>query len=92
MPFARHGTLAATIVTTINVGSDARDIEVLNRDGAAEIFFTVDGTEPTIEGDDMYVLPAAIGSMVVQSPGAGDTVVKLRSVGTPKYSVSVVDE
>lgn len=85
-----HGTLVADTVTTVTLDSDAQEVEVLNRDGAAEIYFTVDGADPTVEGDDCQVLPAAIGAVQVRAPGGGVTDVKLISEGTPTFSVRKV--
>lgn len=86
---AAHGTLAADVVATVILTQEARTVEVLNRDGAAEIYFTADGSTPAVGGDDCFVLPAAIGSLEVTARGARDdqTVVKLVSSGTPTYSV-----
>ncbi len=91
-----HGTLvAATVATVVVTASRATGainqiglpgIEVVNRSGSAEIYFTVDGSTPTVGGEDCHVLPAAICAMSV--PGVGSTVtVKLISSGTPTYSV-----
>jgi hypothetical protein len=89
---ARHGTLVAATVTTVTLGTakaDSEQVEVLNRDGAAEIYFTVDGTTPTVAGDDTEMLPASIGSVRVIASTSGQAVVKLISSGTPKYTVRV---
>jgi hypothetical protein len=84
-----HGTLAADEVTSVTLIENTVGVEVLNRDGVAEIFFTIDGSTPTVEGDDCHCLPAAIGALIVNSPKTVD-VVKLISTGTPKYTVSGV--
>jgi hypothetical protein len=83
---------AVQIAIGRDINSDAPVlVEVLNRDGTAEIYFTVDGTEPTVGGTGCEVLPAAMGSIVVAAPNApgagGGTVVKCISTGTPKVSV-----
>lgn len=86
--FAHHGTLAAGQVTTVTLTSADNTVEVINRTGSAEIYFTV-GSEPatpTVEGDDCYIVPEGLTSYVVNGvPGA--VVVKLISAGTPKFSV-----
>lgn len=82
-----HGTLVGSAVTTVTLDADAQEVEVLNRDGVAEIYFTVDGADPTVGGDDCHVLPAAIGALQVHAPGGGVTDIKLISSGTPKFSV-----
>lgn len=88
---SKHATLAAATVDSVTVGESRFDaIEVSNRDGAAEIYFTVDGSTPTVGGDDTWALPAAVCSRVIAAPGDGAEVVKLISSGTPKYSVQKV--
>lgn len=90
---ASHATLTASTVDTITFAADLEQIEVLNRDGAAEIYFKVGSkpeppADPTVGGADCYSIPAAIGSAKVSVQASGVTVVKLISSGTPKYSVT----
>ncbi|MFF3998531.1 hypothetical protein ACFYX8_35145 [Streptomyces cyaneofuscatus] len=83
-----HGvTLAAATVCTIRFPDDVDEIEVLSHDGAAAVYFTVDGTTPVVEGRGSRVIPAAISSAQVEPPTAGPTTVKLISAGTPRISV-----
>lgn len=82
-----HGTLVANTMATVTLDHDFAQVEVLNRDGAAEIFFTVDGPAPVIEADDCQCLPAAIGALQLPASVGNQTVVRLISSGTPKYSV-----
>lgn len=96
----QHGTLVANTVTTVTVdrvpGTDPssladNQLEVINRDGAAEIFYTLDGvTAPTVGGSDCEILPAAINGQFHSRQNLGSTVVKLISSGTPKYTVKGV--
>lgn len=81
-----HATLTADTVDDVTF-SRAREIEVVNVDGADAIYFTTDGTDPTVAGDDTHVVPGTIGYLEVFSK---TPVVKLISSGTPKYSVRVV--
>lgn len=69
-------------------------VTVVNRTGAADIYFTVNTTgepqdDPTVAGDDTYVVPAAISSVSVPaSLGVNGSVsVKLISTGAEAYSV-----
>lgn len=82
-----HGTLVALTVAEVTLDGDYRHIVVMNRSGTAEIYFTVDGPDPTVEGADCEVLPAVICSAEVLSRASGSTVVRLISDGTPSYSV-----
>jgi Domain of unknown function (DUF4082) len=85
-----HGLLAAATVETVILDVDYGRVEVVNRDGAGEIYFAVDPDEdPTVGGDDTHVLPAAISRLTVNAAKAAGTptVVKLISAGGPKYTV-----
>ncbi len=88
----QHRTLTANTVATVTLDSGAQRVEILNVDGAAAVYVTVDRTDPTVAGDGCWVLPAAVGSLELKPRGAGDSiaVVKLISSGTPKVSVAVV--
>lgn len=58
--------------------------EVINRDAAALLYITVDGSAPTAAGDGTFVvLPGQtkIVNLIVGQP------IKLISAGTPAYSV-----
>lgn len=63
------------------------DIEVRS-DGAAAIYFTLDGSNPTVGGDHCYELPAAPSVRTVDRKQNLKQVVKLISSGSPEYSVS----
>lgn len=86
-----HDTLVASTVKTITLVTPyAGTVEVTNVSGVAAVYFTVDGTTPTVAGPDTEVLPAVAGaSMIV--PGRHDgtqIVVKLISSGTPTVSAA----
>ncbi len=86
--FSKHVTLVAATPTTVNLAYNASRIEVVNLDGAAEVYFTTDKSIPTVGGDNTHVLPAAIGAVEVADEVSGEnSVVKLISSGTPKVSV-----
>lgn len=80
-------TLVAATVDTLTFDQDLEQVEIINLTGDAIIYFTVDGSTPTVAGQNTYVLPAAVGSLTLWVPTPGDTVVKLISSGTPTYSV-----
>jgi hypothetical protein len=81
-----HVTLTANTVTTVTLDRNYGSVEILNVDGSAAIYFTIDGSDPTVEGNGCNVLPAAIGSLTMWA-GAATDVVKLISTGTPKVSI-----
>lgn len=82
----KNGTISG--VTTVTLDAQYAKVEVLNRDATIEIFFTTDGTAPTVDGDNCYCVQA--GHIIqVNVPTQGTTVVKMiPSTGTPKYSVT----
>lgn len=94
MAFIRHLTLVASTPTTVTLdaAANASTFEVLNRNGADEVFISYDGTatpaNPTVEGNDFDVVPAAGGAAVqLRRIGAGNIVVKLISAAATKVSV-----
>lgn len=84
----QHGTLVSNQVTTVTLDANYRNVEVLNRSGTAEIYFTVDGAVPTVGGADCQVLPAVVSVREVDSRASGTTVIRLISSGTPTWTVS----
>lgn len=83
-------TLTANTVSTKTIDSGFDRIEVLNATGSAEVYFTVDGSTPTVGGAGCFVLPATIAALEViarDTHGEKSVTVKLISSGTPKVSV-----
>lgn len=90
MAESEHLTLVAATVAEVTLPTNAGRVEVLNRTGTAEVYFTVNGAVPTVGGDDTHVLPAAISSVEVPRTRGSNVVVKLISSGTPSVSVRAV--
>jgi len=84
---AKHATLVASTVDTVTFDPDPEYVEVASRDGAAEIYFTTDGSTPTVGGQNCYVVPAFPSARTARH-GATGGAVKLISSGTPAYSVT----
>jgi hypothetical protein len=86
---SEHATLVANTVKTITLDDDYQSLEVVNVDGVAAVYLTVNGGTPTVAGDGTIVLPAAITGFEMHGEvaGSGATVVRLISAGTPKVSV-----
>lgn len=84
-----HATLAANTVDTITLDGDYASVEILSRDGAAEVYATVDTTQtPTVGGNGCDVLPAVIGSVTIDASGYGTpTTVQLIAASPVAYSV-----
>lgn len=80
-------TLVANTQIYVWFADDLPQVEIVSHDGAAPVYFTVDGTNATVAGVGCYVVPPAIGSIVTEPPTAGPTRVHVISAGTPKISV-----
>jgi hypothetical protein len=80
--------LTANTVDEVDFFDSLAAIEVIS-DGTAKIYFTVDGSTPTVGGQNTHEIPAvASARTVLTRKGESGTVVKLISTGTPVYSVS----
>lgn len=79
-------TLTANTVATVTLDDNYNIVEVINLTGAAEVWFTVDGSTPTVGGRATQCLPAAVGGFEWDLPGSVRTV-KLISTGTPRIYV-----
>ncbi len=96
MTHVHSGTLTASTVTTVSLDEPYENIVVYNRSASTdEIWIRNDGTNPTVAGDDCYLVPAgksvsipAITSIAQKADGSipGSTV-KLISSGTPSFTV-----
>jgi hypothetical protein len=87
MAQVQYATLVASTVTTLTFTDGKPRVEVFNRTGTAEIFFTVDGSTPTVGGTNCQMIPAAIQGLTVDEESTGNTVlVKIISTGTPTVS------
>lgn len=81
---------SAETVDEVEFVDTLQAVEVLS-DGASELYFTVDGSTPTVAGSNCHEIPAmsAVRTVVVPSTSPRkSTVVKLISAGTPTYSVA----
>jgi hypothetical protein len=87
---AIHKTLAASTVDTVTLTGCTTQVTIVNRNGVAEIYFTVGATTPpvpTVGGVNTYVIPADVSSYTVPFAGSSTVVVSLISGGIPTYSV-----
>jgi hypothetical protein len=85
---SKHATLAAATVDTVNISSDTNYVEVVSR-GDDYISFTVDGSAPTVFGDNTFVvLPR--GALQVLDAGGPTSQVKVISASAIPYSVQAV--
>lgn len=79
-------TLVASTVDTVTFHDTPRAVAIIS-DGADEIYFTVDGTAPTVGGANTYKIPALPAQRVINAVSGQP--VKLISAGTPTYDVEV---
>lgn len=92
---SKHATLTPDTVDTVTFTTDLSYVEIINRDGAGELFVLIDSgaDDPTVEGDGTIAIPAAVGAGVVElSRARGETQVKLVSAAGVAYSVRVVED
>jgi len=89
MPDSRHLTLTPNTVATVTLDYDYDNVEIVNVDGTATVYFTIDGSTPTVEGNGTIVLPAAVSgwSTEYNRPRGSAAEVRLISTGSPKIAV-----
>lgn len=73
-------TTVASQVDTVNFGGDLNRIEVVHLSGTDNVWYTLDGSTPAVNGDASYVVPpSSVDSREPQ--GGGATQLKLVSAG-----------
>lgn len=94
MAFVRHLTLTAGVVSTVtlNASDNSSSFEVLNRNGAGEVYISHDGTSnptnPTVAGNDFDVVVAAVGAATqIRRIGTGTATIDLISAAATAISV-----
>jgi len=84
---AKHGiVLAASTVDTVTFSDNVGAVQIVT-DGSAAVYYTIDGTTPTVAGANTFMIPAALSVDERSMPNFGSDVVKLISAGTPTLSV-----
>lgn len=82
-------TLTANTVETFSFPRDLDRVDVIS-DGTADIYYTLDGSDPTVAGSKTYRIPAGgpvVDTRAPGTPGDSSTIVKLISAGKPVVSV-----
>ena len=89
----KSGTLVAATVASVTLAGQVGKLAIINRDASTEFFFSLNGVDPTVGGDDCgVVLAKERVQLLARGPlVSGNTVVKLISSGTPAYTVAAVD-
>lgn len=86
---SHDNALVASTVDTVTFVDSVAEVEVMT-DGMSAVYFTVDGTTPTVSGAHCYKIPLALSALTVNVPNPALAVVKLISAGTPVYSVTAM--
>lgn len=81
------GTATGT-ASTFTMPTSTRRVEVMNRSGAGEVFFSTDGATPTV-GGNFRCVPAAVGAALVVEMEGGGTDVKVIASASTTVAVSV---
>lgn len=81
-------TMVADTVDTVTFDRDTAAIEIIS-DGAAEIWYTLDGSTPAVDGSKSFYLPAAPCVDRGDRYSGATTVLKFISPGTPTVRVQV---
>jgi len=83
---AKHATLGVATVDTVTfpAGYAYNTVQVVNRDATSAIFFTTDGSAPTVNGDECFCV--APNKEVVVGLGGGGAV-KLIAAAASAYTV-----
>lgn len=83
MAYNRHGALTANVITTIVINRTIGAVEIMNVNGLGPIFFTVNGQDPAIDGDDCELVPAGAGAALeVDAPQRPVTVKMISNAAT----------
>lgn len=86
---AAHIALEPGEITTVSFDYAESGVEVLSRNGASDIWYTLDGRDPEPGAGHCYVLPSGVVGSDVRAPAAVNrrTVVKLLATGACVVSV-----
>jgi hypothetical protein len=82
---SKAGALVAAAVTIVDVFTWNGGVWVQNRDATAEMWVRLDGTDPTVAGDDCFLVQPGGRNFPT---GNGVVRVRMISSGTPSYAVS----
>ena len=88
-----HSILVAATVKTETLtasGDGSLNYVIVHMRDGGPIYFTVDGSVPTVGGDDTFVLHTSLPVRTIQIPTTNAVTVKLISASTDLYSVEAV--
>jgi hypothetical protein len=84
-----HKQLASNVVDTVNMSGFCGTIRVYNRDTTLDIYYRIDGVNPTVAGDECDVLPPGNDVLIGMGDPTAPTI-KLICSGNATYSVECV--
>jgi hypothetical protein len=84
MANTKSGQLTANAVATVSVDNAQRGLDIVNRDMTGEIWVTLDGSTPTVAGDNCYVV---LGARYFDTQGTTTATVKLISTQALRYAI-----
>lgn len=83
-------TLVENTVDTVTIEGDCEAVEVINESGSKAVYFTTDGSAPTVKGATTHEVSAIAGRTLKVNTGGivgENTIIKVIAAGTPEYSV-----
>lgn len=84
----RHGSTSADTVETVTFTQDLGTIQILHKGNVSDpLYATVNGTAPTVEGDDTFAVLSG-GFRIIERDGAAPTLIKMISSGAVDFEVS----
>lgn len=94
MAYIRHVTLTPSAVQSWTFPDNSSAFEIINRNGAGEIYISHDGTaaptDPTVAGNGFDVIPAAVGAGVrMRRSTSSQLPVTVKVISASATSVSV---
>ncbi len=86
----RSGALTAGVVATVTLSGNFEEVEILNRSGTDEIWYTLDGSDPSEDGNDIDILPATISSTthLLNTTSESSLIIKLLSNSLGSYTIA----
>lgn len=82
-------TLTANVVDTIRWKRNVTSARLFSN-GTAKVYYTLDGSEPTVGGTNCYVLPDAVSIYEDLELGRTVDIIKVVSSGTPVLHVTKI--
>lgn len=93
MAYVRHQTLTASTVATFTMTGNESGVEIMNRNGAGEVYISYDGTaspaNPTVAGNDFDVIPAATGAALQLRRVGGQNSIVVKLISAQATAVTV---